>query len=69
MRRTCSQCNGRGQIIRRPCKECKGDGYLRKDKKLKINIPAGVDTGTRLRLTGEGQPGVNGGRPATFTSS
>ncbi|HYI93966.1 MAG TPA: molecular chaperone DnaJ [Bryobacteraceae bacterium] len=61
VRRTCSQCNGRGQIIRRPCKECKGDGYLRKDKKLKINIPAGVDTGTRLRLTGEGQPGVNGG--------
>jgi molecular chaperone DnaJ len=63
VRRTCSQCNGRGQIIRRPCKECKGEGYIRKDKKLKINIPAGVDTGTRLRLTGEGQPGVNGGPP------
>lgn len=63
VRRTCSQCNGRGQIIRRPCKECKGDGYLRKEKKLKISIPAGVDTGTRLRLTGEGQPGANGGPP------
>lgn len=61
VRRTCSQCNGRGQIIRRPCKECKGDGYLRREKKLKVNIPAGVDTGTRLRLTGEGQPGLNGG--------
>jgi molecular chaperone DnaJ len=61
VRRTCSQCNGRGQIIRRPCKECKGDGYIRREKKLKINIPAGVDTGTRLRLTGEGQPGMNGG--------
>ena len=63
VRRTCSQCNGRGQIIRRPCKECKGDAYIRKEKKLKINIPAGVDNGTRLRLTGEGQPGVNGGPP------
>jgi molecular chaperone DnaJ len=63
VRRTCTQCNGRGQIIRRPCIECKGEGYLRKDRKLKVNIPAGVDTGTRLRLTGEGQPGVNGGPP------
>jgi molecular chaperone DnaJ len=63
VRRTCSQCNGRGQIIRRPCKECKGEGYLRKERKLKIAIPAGVDTGTRLRLSGEGQPGANGGPP------
>jgi molecular chaperone DnaJ len=63
VRRTCSQCNGRGQIIRRPCKECKGEAYIRKEKKLKINIPAGVDNGTRLRLTGEGQPGANGGPP------
>lgn len=63
VRRTCSQCNGRGQIIRRPCKDCKGEAYIRKERKLKINIPAGVDNGTRLRLTGEGQPGVNGGPP------
>ena len=61
VRRTCSQCQGRGQIIRRPCTECRGEGYLRKERKLKVNIPAGVDTGTRLRLTGEGQSGVNGG--------
>jgi molecular chaperone DnaJ len=61
VRRTCSQCNGRGQIIRRPCKDCNGEAYVRKERKLKINIPAGVDTGTRLRLTGEGQPGANGG--------
>jgi len=61
VRRTCSQCNGRGQIIRRPCRECRGDGYIRKERKLKITIPAGVDNGTRLRLTGEGQPGANGG--------
>jgi molecular chaperone DnaJ len=61
VRRSCSQCGGRGQIIRRPCKECKGEGYLRRERKLKINIPAGVDNGTQLRLTSEGQPGVNGG--------
>ncbi|HYP14387.1 MAG TPA: molecular chaperone DnaJ, partial [Bryobacteraceae bacterium] len=63
VRRTCSQCHGRGQIIRKTCPGCKGEGYLRKERKLKVNIPAGVDTGTRLRLTGEGQPGVNGGPP------
>jgi molecular chaperone DnaJ len=63
VRRTCSQCNGRGQIIRRPCKECRGEGYLRRERKLKVNIPAGVDNGTQLRLTQEGQPGANGGPP------
>ncbi len=63
VRRTCSQCNGRGQIIRRPCKECKGEGYLRRERKLKVNIPAGVGDGTQLRLSQEGQPGANGGPP------
>ncbi len=63
VRRTCTQCGGRGQIIRRPCKECKGDGYLRRERKLKVNIPAGVDNGTQLRLSQEGQPGMNGGPP------
>jgi molecular chaperone DnaJ len=63
VRRTCTQCAGRGQIVRRPCKECKGEAYLRREKKLKVNIPAGVDNGTQLRLTQEGQPGVNGGPP------
>lgn len=61
VRRSCGQCGGRGQIIRRPCKDCRGDGYQRREKKLKVNIPAGVDTGTQLRLSGEGQPGANGG--------
>jgi len=61
IRRTCGTCNGRGQIIRRPCKECKGEGRIRSEKKLKVNIPAGVDTGTQLRLTGEGQASPNGG--------
>ena len=57
VRRTCTQCSGRGQIIRRPCKECKGQAYLRRERKLKVNIPAGVDNGTQLRLSQEGQPG------------
>ena len=63
IRRTCGQCNGRGQIIRRPCMQCKGDGQIRTERKLKVNIPAGVSTGTRLRLAAEGQPGGNGGPP------
>ncbi len=63
IRRTCGQCNGRGQIIRRPCLQCKGEGHVRSERKLKVNIPAGVSTGTRLRLSGEGQPGPHGGVP------
>ena len=61
IRRTCGQCNGRGQIVRRPCLQCKGEGQVRADRKLKVNIPAGVSTGTRLRLAGEGQPGPSKG--------
>jgi molecular chaperone DnaJ len=63
VRRTCSQCGGRGQLIRRPCKECKGEGHLRRERKLKVNIPAGVGEGTQLRLSQEGQPGSAGGPP------
>ena len=51
IRRTCGQCGGRGQIIRRPCTQCRGERYVRNERKLKVNIPAGVDTGTRLRLS------------------
>ena len=50
-------------MIRRPCKECKGQAYIRRERKLKVNIPAGVDNGTQLRLSQEGQPGGNGGPP------
>lgn len=63
VRRTCGQCNGRGQIIRRACAECRGEGHLRSQRRLKVNIPAGVSDGNRLRLQGEGQPGPNGGPP------
>ena len=61
IRRTCGQCGGRGQIVRRPCTQCRGEGYSRTERKLKVTIPPGVDTGTRLRLSNEGQPGANGG--------
>jgi molecular chaperone DnaJ len=63
VRQTCGTCNGRGQIIRRPCKECRGQAYLRTTRKLKVNIPAGVDNGTQMRLGGEGQISPNGGPP------
>jgi len=61
IRRTCSTCNGSGQIIRNACNECRGHGYRQVQRKLKVNIPPGVDDGTRLRLSGEGQPGSHGG--------
>ncbi len=63
VRRTCSQCGGHGRIIRRPCVDCGGEGYTRTDRKLEVNSPAGVDSGTRVRVTGEGHPGANGGPP------
>lgn len=61
IRRTCHACGGAGQILRNPCAQCRGQGRLQAQRKLKINIPAGVDEGTRLRLANEGQPGPNGG--------
>jgi molecular chaperone DnaJ len=61
IRRTCSQCNGRGQIIRRPCTQCRGERQVRTERKLKVTIPAGVDTGTHLKLAHEGQSGFNSG--------
>jgi molecular chaperone DnaJ len=63
VRRTCHQCGGSGQIIRNPCRQCNGHGYRQAVRKLKVNIPAGVDDGTRLRLSHEGQPGAHGGPP------
>ncbi|MBM3727464.1 MAG: molecular chaperone DnaJ [Acidobacteria bacterium] len=63
VRRTCGTCGGRGKMIRRPCKECKGEAFVRAERKLKVSIPAGIDNGTQLRVSHEGQPGVNGGPP------
>ncbi len=58
---TCPKCNGRGQIIETLCHTCRGKGLERKTIKKKISIPAGVEKGTQIRLSGEGQPGANGG--------
>ncbi len=61
IRQACHQCDGRGKIIKEACKECGGLGIERQKKTLKITIPAGVDTGTRLRIDGEGEPSPFGG--------
>ena len=58
---TCSECHGQGQIISDPCKECGGGGKVRIEKKISVKIPPGVETGSQLRLRGEGEPGENGG--------
>ncbi|MDC3168884.1 molecular chaperone DnaJ [Prochlorococcus sp. AH-716-E17] len=59
----CPTCNGVGQIISDPCSNCGGNGVKQVRKKLRINIPAGVDTGTKLRVSGEGNVGLKGGPP------
>ena len=59
--RTCPTCSGMGQIIQNPCKSCGGAGRVQKDRSLSVNIPAGVETGTRIRLAGEGEAGMRGG--------
>lgn len=59
--RTCPTCNGLGQIIKNPCNDCRGTGRKEKERALNVNIPAGVDTGTRIRLAGEGEAGMRGG--------
>ena len=59
--RTCPNCSGRGQIIKNPCKNCRGAGRIEKEKMLEVKIPAGVETGSRLRVNGEGEAGINGG--------
>jgi len=61
--RPCPRCHGEGQINKSPCKECRGEGRLRTEKLLSVKIPAGIDDGMQLRLTGEGSGGLNGGPP------
>jgi molecular chaperone DnaJ len=58
--RTCPSCHGAGQVIADPCSSCRGEGRVEKTKTLTVNIPAGVDEGTRVRLTGEGEAGPRG---------
>lgn len=61
MARTCPQCQGEGRIIKDPCKDCRGEGRIEREKSLTVKIPPGVDTGQRMRLTGEGEQGRRGG--------
>lgn len=58
--RTCPNCNGEGRVIKNPCSKCRGAGQVQKDKRLDVSIPAGVDNGTRIRITGEGGAGQRG---------
>ncbi|MDX6613807.1 MAG: molecular chaperone DnaJ [Blastocatellia bacterium] len=59
--RTCGACRGAGRVIKTPCPECKGAGRVENEKTMEVKIPAGVETGSRLRIQGEGEAGVNGG--------
>ncbi len=60
---TCPRCHGGGKVIPNPCPTCNGTGRVKQQKTLSVRIPAGVDEGDRVRLSGEGEPGVNGGPP------
>ncbi|MEG1412837.1 MAG: molecular chaperone DnaJ [Acidaminococcaceae bacterium] len=59
--RPCSRCHGTGKIVKKPCKSCNGNGRVKKNKKLTVKIPAGVDNESRLRVTNEGEAGLRGG--------
>lgn len=61
--RTCPQCDGSGRVIASPCNECHGSGRVERRKEVRFSIPAGVESGTRLRLVGQGEEGVRGGPP------
>ncbi len=63
---TCPTCSGKGTVIDKPCPVCAGKGQVRKTRKKTVVVPAGVDTGTQIRLAGEGQPGINGGPPGSL---
>jgi molecular chaperone DnaJ len=60
---SCPSCQGQGRIVRQPCTACRGQGRVEMTRRLKLRIPAGVDTGSQIRLTGEGEAGVRGGAP------
>ncbi len=60
----CPDCHGAGKVIKEPCTNCRGAGLVKENKKIKVNIPAGVDDGSTLRITGEGEAGFGGGGPS-----
>lgn len=61
--RTCHVCRGAGRVIKDPCANCKGAGRVEREKQMEVKIPAGVETGSRLRVSGEGESGTQGGAP------
>lgn len=61
--RTCSHCRGTGKIIQNPCAECRGEGRVERERTIEVNIPAGIDSGARIRYRGEGEAGTGGGPP------
>ena len=63
VQQTCPKCHGSGKMVKEPCPSCHGAGRVKKHKTLSVKIPAGVDEGDRIRLSGEGEAGVNGGPP------
>ncbi|MGE5337437.1 MAG: molecular chaperone DnaJ, partial [Gemmatimonadota bacterium] len=63
IQQTCPTCHGSGKVIAEPCPACHGDGRIKKNKVLEVSIPAGIDEGQRIRLSGKGEPGLNGGPP------
>ncbi|MEZ5499416.1 MAG: molecular chaperone DnaJ [Steroidobacteraceae bacterium] len=63
LQQTCPRCRGSGKVVKNPCDNCLGQGRIRRSKRLSVKIPAGVDTGDRIRLAGEGEAGPNGGPP------
>lgn len=62
----CTRCKGEGKIVEKPCRHCSGRAKVRRTRRLTVNIPAGVDDGTQIRLTGEGEPGEFGGPPGNL---
>ena len=63
IQQTCPTCHGRGEVIEKPCRSCRGEGRVDTPQKLEVNIPPGVDTGTRIRLAGKGEAGPFGSPP------
>ena len=60
---TCPTCGGAGRLLKNPCQECRGQGRLERTRRLAVRIPAGVDTGSQIRISGEGEAGIRGGPP------
>ena len=58
--RPCVQCGGRGSVVKKACRDCRGEGFIRLERKIEVKVPAGVESGMRLRLVGEGEGGIRG---------